>query len=70
MVKEIFLFAKEQVISLLLSSDYFMLGQFWLVWVAASLLIPVIWKIGRMGAIGLCCVRTSVDFTDISEDKF
>lgn len=70
MVKEIFLFVKEQVISLLLSSDYFMLGQLWLVWIPASLLIPVLWKIDRMGAIRLCCVGTSADFTGVSEDKF
>lgn len=69
MVKQIFLFVKEQVISLLLSGDYFMLGQLWLVWVPASLLIPVLWKIGGTGAICLCCVGTPVEFTDASEDK-
>ena len=70
MVKAVFLVVEEQVISLLLSSDYFMLGQLWLVCIPASLLIPVLLKTGRMGAIRLCCAGTSVDSTDVSEDKF
>lgn len=60
MMKEIFLFVKEQVISLLLSSDYFMLGQLRLVWIPASLPIPVLWKTGKVGAIHLCCVGNSL----------